>query len=139
KYEEPITLEIAYYTPANISFPEGSDDTLSDNRYTRLFEDRLNLRFEPAFEVPNSDYTEKLNVLIGGNDIPDFTFVNERQFKLLAESDVLEDLTEIYDEYASPLLKEVIDGFGDDFINRVTFDDKLLGIPSTVPAHDSDG
>ncbi|SDD51692.1 putative aldouronate transport system substrate-binding protein [Paenibacillus sp. UNCCL117] len=139
KYKEPVTLNISYYNPGEVKWPQGSSDTLQENRFTKMFEEKLNIKFQHAFEVPQSGLEEKLNLLISSNDIPDFMFVTEGQFKILAESDMLEDMTKAYDSYASPLLKQVIDGFGPEMKKKVTYDGKLVGIPSTVPAHDNDG
>lgn len=139
KYAEPVTIRIGYYNPGDIKWPEGSNDTLTDNRYTRQIEEKFNIKIEHAFEVPQSGYDAKVSLLISSNDIPDFLFVNEGQFKILAESDMLEDLTDVYQSTASPLLKDVIAGFGPEFLKKVTYDGKMVGIPSTVPAHDNDG
>ncbi|GIP34662.1 extracellular solute-binding protein [Paenibacillus sp. J2TS4] len=138
KYSEPVTVNLGFYTPAENQWPEGSNDTLTDNRYTRLIKERFNIDIKYAFEVPQSAYDQKVSLLVSSNDIPDFLFVNLSDFNILAESEMLEDLTEIYEKYASPLLKDVISGFGPDFIRKVTYKDKLYGIPSTVPAHDND-
>ncbi|MFC3767988.1 extracellular solute-binding protein [Paenibacillus sp. GCM10012303] len=138
KYEEPVTMNIGYVMNQDSKWPSGSNDSFTDNRYTRWFEENLNIKFNYAFQIPGGGYDQKVNLLISGNDIPDFMRVNEAQFKLLAESDMLEDLTNVYESYASPLLKEVIGGFGNQLTNRVSSNGKLLGIPSTIPAHDSD-
>jgi putative aldouronate transport system substrate-binding protein len=138
KYKEPVTLKIGYYTNPDSKWPEGSKDTFNDNEFTRMFQEALNVKFEHAFEVPASAYDQKVNLLISSNDIPDFLRVTEAQFKIMAESDMLEDMTSIYQNYASPRLKEVFKEFGPTFIKKVTPNGKLLGIPSTVPAHDQD-
>lgn len=138
KYSEPVTVNLGFYTPAENQWPEGTNDTLADNRFTRMFKETFNIDIKYAFEVPQSAYDQKVSLLVSSNDIPDFLFVNHSDFNILAESDMLEDLTEVYEQYASPLLKDVLSGFGEDFIRKVTYEDKLYGIPSTVPAHDSD-
>ncbi|CAG7614680.1 extracellular solute-binding protein [Paenibacillus allorhizosphaerae] len=139
KYLQPVTLRIGYYTTLESKWPEGSSDTFSDNRYTRRIENMLNIRFVHAFEYPSSDYTQKVNLLISSKNIPDFLLVTEAQFKRLAEAGMVEDMTELYEQHASPLLKNVIQGFGPRLMRRVTYNGRLLGIPSTIPAHDADG
>ncbi|WP_165452211.1 extracellular solute-binding protein [Paenibacillus thalictri] len=139
KYASPVTINLGYYNPGEVKWPAGSNDTLQDNRYTRLIEDTLNIKIQHAFEVPQTGYEDKVSLLISSNDIPDFMFVSEGQFKIMADSDMLEDMTAAYNNYASPLLKDVISGFGPEFMKKVTYNGKMLGIPSTSPAHDSDG
>ncbi|MFE5320790.1 extracellular solute-binding protein [Paenibacillus sp. NPDC056579] len=138
KYSEPVTVNLGYYTPAENKWPEGSKDTLTDNHYTKLIEEKFNIKINHAFEAPQSGYDQKVSLLVSSNDIPDFLFVSQSDYNLLVESDMLEDLTQVYDHYASPLLKKVISGYGPDFIKKVTYKNKLYGIPSTVPAHDND-
>lgn len=139
KYKEPVTLRIGYYTNLESKWPEGSNDSFSDNRYTRRLEEMLNIKFVHAFEYPLSDYAQRVSMLISSKDIPDFLLVTEAQFKTLAEADMLEDMTRLYEQYASPLLKEVIQGSGPKLMRRVTHNGMMLGIPSTLPTHDSDG
>ncbi|WP_028548155.1 extracellular solute-binding protein [Paenibacillus sp. UNC451MF] len=138
KYSQPVTVNLGYYTPAENKWPEGSKDTLTDNRYTQLIEEKFNIKINHAFETPQSGYDQKVSLLVSSNDIPDFLFVSQSDFNLLVESDMLEDLTKAYQDYASPLLKQVMSGFGPDFIKKVTYKNKLYGIPSTAPAHDND-
>lgn len=138
KYAEPVTLNIGYGINTSSKFPEGSKDTFLDNDQTRLMQDKLNITFTHAFEVPIASYADKVNMLISSNDIPQVMHVTEAQFKVLAESDMLEDMTSAYQNYATPQLKEVIDQYGPMLMKRVTYDGKMLGIPSPVPHHDSD-
>ncbi|CAG7651821.1 hypothetical protein PAESOLCIP111_06396 [Paenibacillus solanacearum] len=139
KYIQPVTLRVGYYTTLESKWPEGSNDSFTDNRYTRRIEDLLNIRFVHAFEYPSSDYTQKVDLLISSKNIPDFLLVTEKQFKRLAEAGMLEDMTELYERHASPLLKSVFDSYGPRLMRRVTHHGRMLGIPSTIPAHDADG
>lgn len=135
KYKSPVTLNIGYSIPDGIKWPEGE---LVDNEYTKLYEEKFNIKFKHAFEVPSAGYEQKVNLLISSNDIPDVLLVNEAQYKLLAESDMLEDLTKVYEDYASPTLKKLYGDFGPEFMRKVTYNNKLLALPSTVPARDND-
>lgn len=135
KYEDPVTFNIGYYVPDEYKWPE---EALTDNEYTQLYEDRFNIRFKHAFEVPHGGIEQKINLLISSNDIPDVLVVTEAQFKLLAESDMLADMTQAYADYATPTLKKLYDDFGQEFMRRVTYDGKLLGLPSTTPARNND-
>lgn len=70
KYAEPVTLNIGYGINTSSKFPEGSKDTFLDNDQTRLMQDKLNITFTHAFEVPIASYADKVNMLISSNDIP---------------------------------------------------------------------
>ncbi|MFK7695521.1 hypothetical protein [Paenibacillus sp. HJGM_3] len=136
KYTQPVTLTTGYYIPDEYKWPEG---TINDNEYTKLYEDKLNIKFTHAFEVPHAGYEQKVNLLISSNDIPDVLVVTESQFKLLAESDMLADLTKVYEEFASPTLKKLYGDYGPEFMRKVTYNNKLVGLPSTAPARNNDG
>ena len=54
----------------------------------------MNIDISVKWSASSSDYNEKLNLAIAANDIPDILVVNEQQFRKLAQSDMLEDLTD---------------------------------------------
>ncbi|MBO9607639.1 MAG: hypothetical protein J7639_16890 [Paenibacillaceae bacterium] len=136
KFEQPVTLSVGYYNPDEYKWPDGA---INDNEYTKLYEDKLNVKFKHAFEVPHAGYEQKVNLMVSSNDIPDVLVVTESQFKLLAESDMLEDLSKVFDDYASPTLKKLYADFGPEFMRKVSPGGKLLGLPSTAPARNNDG
>lgn len=140
KYVEPVTLSIAYQIPNNNKWPEGSEDSYEDNEWTRLIEEKYNLKFTHAFEVQQGDaYNQKINLLISSNDIPDVLMVDQNQLRLLAEADMLEDLTQVYQDYASPDLKGVYDAFKGHSLAMATVNGKLLALPNSNAMHNMDG
>ena len=128
KYEDPVTVEIVQSINPTITMPEG--DSATDNYYTRFIKDNLNIDISVKWSASSSDYNEKLNLAIAANDIPDILVVNEQQFRKLAQSDMLEDLTDYYDTYACDIIKQNIDSTDGKALENATYDGKLLALPS---------
>ena len=128
KYEDPVTVEIVQSINPTITMPEG--DTATDNYYTRFIKENMNIDVSVKWSASSSDYNEKLNLAIAANDIPDIMVVNEQQFRKLAQSDMLEDLTDYYETYASDIIKENVDSTDGKALENATYDGKLLGLPN---------
>ena len=128
KYEDPVTVEIVQSINPTITMPEG--DSATDNYYTRFIKDNMNIDISVKWSASSSDYNEKLNLAIAANDIPDILVVNEQQFRKLAQSDMLEDLTDYYDTYACDIIKQNIDSTDGKALENATYDGKLLALHS---------
>ena len=77
-------------------------------------------------------YNQKVTLAIASNSIPDVLVVDEQQFQRMAKANMLADLTEVYDQYASPLIKEYYGSYtGDRVLNTGRVGGKLLALPNT--------
>ena len=130
KYEDPVTVEIVQSINPTLTIPEG--DSSTDNYYTRYIKDNMNIDISVKWSASSSDYNEKMNLAIAANDIPDILVVNEQQFRKLAQSDMLEDLTDYYDTYACDIIKQNIDSTEGKALENATYDGKLLGLPNVA-------
>lgn len=141
KYDPPIELT----TVRNLSDIVESnvlgvlkDEKFEDNRWSRLYFDRLGIQIKSNWVVKGNDtsdpYVQKLNVMLASGDLPDVIPVNATQLKQLADRDQIEDMTDLYDTYASPLLKEILSEGGLGPFNAATFGGKLMAVPQTGSA-----
>ena len=122
KYEDPVTVEIVQSINPTLTIPEG--DSATDNYYTRYIKDNMNIDISVKWSASSSDYNEKMNLAIAANDIPDILVVNEQQFRKLAQSDMLEDLTDYYDTYACDIIKQNIDSTEGKALENATYERK---------------
>jgi putative aldouronate transport system substrate-binding protein len=110
-------------------------ETFEDNRWSRVYEDELGIKVTYDWVVkgnPDSDaYKQKMNVTLASGEISDVTPVDSIQLKQLVDSEMLEDMTEYYDKFASPLLKDILGQEGPAPFDAATFDGKLMAIPET--------
>lgn len=81
--------------------------------------------------VDGPQFQEKLKMAITTNDIPDFFPATPAQVQQLIEADMIQDLTGVYDQYASDETKEFMQKDGGLQMKSGTFDGKLMAIPQT--------
>ncbi|MFS0723124.1 extracellular solute-binding protein [Paenibacillus sp. 1P07SE] len=113
-------------------------ETFEDNRWTRVYEEQLGIKIRNEWVVkgnPESDqYVQKMNVTLASGNLPDFLAVNAVQLKQLAESDLIEDMTDLYEKYASPLTKDILSQEGSGPFDAATFDGRLMAVPQVEPS-----
>lgn len=135
KYDPPIKLRSTMNETGKETLAEG--DTHSNNIWTRGYEEELGIKVSYDWIVADANYNDKMNVTLASGDLPDLLKVNMVQFEQLNDAGMLEDLTEVYDKYASDLVKEYYseeDGAG---LKPVTKDGKLLALVSFPGSLDS--
>ncbi|MDO3412522.1 extracellular solute-binding protein [Saccharibacillus sp. CPCC 101409] len=131
KYEDTVSLTLGRQGVSGNNLPGG--DTLENNQYLKYVEDRLNVDINYDFSIEDLDaYNQKVTLAIVSNKIPDVMVVDEQQFQRLAKANMLADLTDVYDKYASPLIKEYYASYTDDrVLNTGRIDGKLYALPNT--------
>lgn len=135
KYPELVTYTLGQMSGANNSnLPEGN--TYEDNAYTRYLRKMLNIQNENVYMESEDRYDDLVNILVQDQTIPDVLVVSDRgTLKKLVENDLVEDLTEVYENCTSPKIKEMFDSYGGDLLKAGKFDGKLMAIPETVVDH----
>ena len=140
-YDEPSLSK--YNPPIEITFvreiSDGLEDTikglsgetLHDNRWSRLYEQVLGIDIEYAWTARSEQYFKKLDIMLASGNISDIVKVNAQQLRQLSNAGLIQDLTQAYDEYASPLLKEIQYQEGSGTLESGMIDGKLMGIPET--------
>ncbi|KAB8127832.1 extracellular solute-binding protein [Gracilibacillus oryzae] len=135
KYEETITIAIGQEVdPSDTSLQDG--DTPLDNQYTRHVMENLNIEVEHAFTASPSNYDQKVSLAIASNDLPDAMVVGPVELRQMVEADQIADLTEVYENYASPAIKEIIDSSNGVALDSVTFDGKIMALPNSQAGAD---
>lgn len=124
------TITLGRQTIQNPKLPDG--DTYEDNAYTRLVDEKLNVKLESAFEANGDDYDRQLSLAIASGDLPDMMVVNSRdEVQELVDNDLIADLSDVYDEYASDNIKKIYDSYDNLPIEEASFDEELMAIPGT--------
>lgn len=124
-YDEPVQLTTALRENAGIQWRDG--DTYDDNPWYREYKKRFNIEVSNAW-VSGKDYVTKLNLSIVDNTLPDVFFCTADQFQQLYEADMIWDLTEIYEQYASDTIKGYMEQESSTF-ETAKRDGRLYGIP----------
>lgn len=139
KYPELVTYTCGYNLTAQgadtLAGTAYENDTPSDNAYTRYVRELINVQNENMFEAQTGDdYNQKVSMAIAAQDIPDLMFVNDYSTLVdLVENDLVEDLTDIYNNLACETVKAAYESYGEanNPLNTVTFDGKIMAIPKT--------
>lgn len=122
--------------PEFLALPEG--ETLTDNRYIKEINKRFNLEVKfPVIVKGEAAAQEKGNLMIASNDITDVMIVGYKDYMQMIDNDMLEDLTQAYNDFASPQLKELLQTDGGKALELATVDGKLYGIPTMGTVHNS--
>jgi len=136
KNDPPIEVTAARVAGSTIKFENG--DTIDNNAWFKLYEERLGIKIKYDWLSPDqTSYNQKLNVSIASGSIPDIMMVDRVQAHKLIESDMLADLTEIYEKYASESTKKLMTMEDSAALKAMTFDGKLYGIPMPAAALDA--
>lgn len=106
-------------------------ESLLDNRWTRLYEEELGIRIRYDWVDKGVLYHQKMGVSLASGAIPDVVRVNAQQLRRLSNANQLQDLTYVYEAYASPLTREILNEEGPSPLEMGTIDGRLMGIPET--------
>lgn len=130
KYPECVTYTLGKMAGGNNSnMPKG--DTYENNAYTRYLKEMLNVQNKDTFEA-YEDYDEVVAMTIATKEIPDIMVVSTLEdVQQLVKEDMIEDLTDSYNNCASERIKDIYASYGESFFDNVTFDGKMMAIPET--------
>ncbi len=132
KYPELVKYTLGKMTGLNNSnMPEG--DTYENNAYTRYLKNKLNIQNKDQFEINESDnYTEAVSMAITAKELPDVMVLDDMSMlPMLVEKDMIEDLTQVYEDCASDRIKAIYASYGEQILDNVTFDGKIMALPET--------
>lgn len=134
-YPELVTYTLGQMSGANNSnLPEGN--TYEDNAYTRYLRKTLNIQNENVYMESEDRYDEFVNIIVKDQTLPDILVVSDREtLKELVENDLVEDLTDEFENCTSPRIKEMYESYGGDLLDAGKFDGRLMAIPETVIDH----
>ncbi len=127
KYEPGI--EVTAVRPIDDGTKYVSGESLENNVWSRAYEDELGIKINYLWTTPTAQYEQKSNIAIATDDLPDIMQVNAVQLKKLADDGQLEDLTELYQQYAAPFTKQILSEDGGSAIKSATFNGKMLALP----------
>ncbi|MCZ8521307.1 MULTISPECIES: extracellular solute-binding protein [Paenibacillus] len=106
-------------------------ETLGDNRWTRIYEQELGIKIKYDWTAKGDLYQKKLGVAVASGNIPDVVKVNAQQLRLLTNKGLIQELSQVYEQYASPLTKDILSQEGSGPFDAATIDGRLMAIPET--------
>ena len=128
KFDEPVEVHVGQsVNPLDTTLPEG--DSVDNNQYTRYLLDNFNIKVVADWTAAQgNDFTQKVALCIASNSLPD-AVVTGRQYMLqAAKSDMLYDMTELFDLYCSPQAKGIMDSTEGRAYEDATYDGKMVAL-----------
>jgi putative aldouronate transport system substrate-binding protein len=129
-FKMPNPIEVTTFKSLSPGAKLPAGDTVESNQYMKYISEKTNINFKILWYAASQDYEQKMKLAIASNDLPDVMLVNEQIFLSLAEAGQIEDLSKVYDKYASPLAKELYASTNNKAIEKATYKGKLMGIPN---------
>ncbi|MGN7761894.1 extracellular solute-binding protein [Paenibacillus sp. 22594] len=135
RYENPVMMRIGFKVPDSRLNTGDSND---NNPISRYLENLTNIKIIHSWEAKGEEtFTQKAQLAIDSNDLPDAMVVDRDQLKTLMDSDMIADLTEIYKEYASELIKDMYDSTQGEALGDASRNGRLYGLPNVAINADS--
>lgn len=128
-YNPPLEVTYARNAGLDPKFPDGQD--YEDNVFTREYLVELGIATKQAWAAQGLEqYETKLNLYIASGELPDIIHVtNMGQFSRLVDAGLVEDLTEVFETFATPLVKKSFESDDGLALQQVSRDGKLWAIP----------
>jgi putative aldouronate transport system substrate-binding protein len=111
------------------AFCEGDD--FDNNPWSRMIKELFNVEYRTAWTWSTGDEAnQKYNLAMASGDLPDFLeTVPLSIFVQMVEADLLEDITDAYDAYASPRWKAIWREYGELPWTWSKIDGRIYGLP----------
>ena len=143
KYDPPVTVHFVRSTDNTLDanyFSQHPDKSMTDNLWVDLYRDALGIEVAYDWIARYGDeYDQKLNLTLMSGKIPEFVNVDLVQLRRLAEAGLIMPLEEVYETYAAPLTRQMMEAFGTGPFDEATIDGHLYGLPNTdVPLNQPD-
>ncbi len=130
--EDAYTVTYMHKTNGDEKFL--GNDSFNDNVWTRYYRDSLGITLDYKVAAAGDDYDQKMSMAIASNSLPDIMDLSPSQFQDLAAAGKLADLSQVYEDNASDLLKQTIEVDGGVQLASGKIDGKLYGIPQLAAA-----
>jgi len=139
KYEPAIELSTVRFQRDGPEYP--GNDNIDNNVWYRAYESELGIKVKNLWTVSDTPEIrdQKMSVTIAGGSLPDIIPVNARELQMLVEADMVEDLTSVYEQFASPLVKENLEVNNKIALEAASYNGKLMAIPNTSRGGGVDG
>ncbi|MNC02295.1 Lipoprotein LipO precursor [compost metagenome] len=135
KYEQPVTMRIGFKVPDSRL---NNGDSNDNNPISRYLESLSNIKVIHSWEAKGEEpYSQKAQLAIDSNDLPDAMVVDRDQLKKLIDSDMIADLTGTFQQYGSTLIKEMYSSTGGEALDDASRSGRLYGLPNVAINADS--
>jgi putative aldouronate transport system substrate-binding protein len=129
KYDPEITVNFALCAGLDPKFPAGQD--YKSNIWLTEYKTDLGINAKYIWEAAGLEqYETKLNMHIASNELPDIIYcTNQGQMQSLVDAGYVQDLTDLFDKYMSPLSKQGFQIDNGAALKQTSIEGKLWALP----------
>lgn len=131
KFDQPVEVHFAsQIDPVDTTLAEG--ESADNNQYTRYLEENFNIKFVSDWTVGSTaDFQQKISLQIASASLPDAMVVPNRSYMVkAAQSGLLADIHDVYDQYASKQVKQIMESTKGRAYSNGTYDGEFVGLPN---------
>ncbi|MDR1600221.1 MAG: extracellular solute-binding protein [Oscillospiraceae bacterium] len=141
KYDPPIEMSFGGWDDVNGSeaaaMEKAFGETFENNRWTDYFLEEVGVKVVYDLLDP-VDYNQSLLLAMATGDLPDYFKINNYgNLRSMVEAGLIAEMGPLYEQYASPLMKAIMESEGEMVFVPGTFDGKLYGLPAKMPSTNS--
>jgi multiple sugar transport system substrate-binding protein/putative aldouronate transport system substrate-binding protein len=137
KFTKPVDVHIGLaLDPIDTTLPAG--DSPQNNAYTRELRARHNINYIIDWTAAQGeDYNQKVSLCLASDTLPDALHVTTQMYLLkAAKAGMLYDITDLYNEYASELVKERVNLTNGRAMDMVSWDGRMVALPNITVTTD---
>lgn len=132
KYETPIDMTAARIAESIVKFDPSDPNKKSydENIWIKTYAEKLGINLSYSFTAPDLEqYKSKWNTMAASGKLPDIAVVDASIYQMLLEGDMVEDMTDYFEAYASDRYKEACELDGGVAKAYCTQNGRLMGLP----------
>lgn len=133
-YSEPVTIKVGLSYAADFEWADG--ESAENNNWVELYREH-NIIPDILYEVDSSQADTKMSTSIISGNYPDIINAKPSDFINYAKTDVIADITDAFEEYATDYLKEYVNADGGLSLQSCMVDGRLYGIPMMGNSYDA--
>ncbi|HIU76038.1 MAG TPA: extracellular solute-binding protein [Candidatus Pelethocola excrementipullorum] len=131
-YNDPIKLKVGLTFNSDFDWQAGESE--EDNAWWNLYKE-MGYDMEVMYSVDGSQAETKLTTAITSGNYPDILGISGADLVKYAETGVIADISDVFEEYASDELKEYLNYGDGGALNSAKVDGVLYGIPKVEDKH----
>ena len=132
-YAEPITLKVGRAL-TDTDFYGG--ETVDNNSWTQMYAEN-GIMLDIIYDVDSTQGATKLATSIMSGDYPDIISTSLSDYVNYANGEVIADITDLIDQYASDELKAYIYSDGGEALECLKVNGRIYGLPKILSSYDS--
>ncbi|MDL2233645.1 hypothetical protein LJC63_08745 [Ruminococcaceae bacterium OttesenSCG-928-L11] len=128
KFNEVVEVHTGQWINPTDTLPEGK--SVDNNQYTDYLLENYNIKIVCDWSAASgSDFDQKVSLCIASDTLPDGVSVSRQYMLRAAKSDMLYDITDLFQEYASDQVKEAMNSTGGRAYTDASYQGKQVALP----------